>query len=181
MGVWSGPWGYGALGGHGSGSFVDASAHDYVRSGERSLRLAVRDDGNPSAVAWSGISQTVRCRPGSKVRAGAWVFYRSAYFPPTEGRAMAQLRLEYFSDEFGERLIPTRVSLSTPFTSSSGYAPDTWHLVQVYDRVPRRARSVKFSIMLLSQKPDGREKIVWVDDAFLQFRESRARSGYQDL
>lgn len=181
MGAWQGPWGHGALGGQGYGSYVDDGGHDYARTGNRSLRLTVSDDGNPLAVGWAGISQTQRCKPGSKVKAGAWVYCDSKQFPPTEGRAMAQLRLEYFEDDYAEHLIPTHISLSTPFTSSSGYAPDTWHLVQVYDRVPRQAKTVKFSVLLLSQKPNGERKTVWVDDAFLEFQGPKSRRDRQDF
>ena len=42
--------------------------------------------------------------------------------------------------------------------------------MQVYDRVPSQARSMKFSILLLSQKPNKQPKVVWVDDAFLEFQ-----------
>ena len=89
---------------------------------------------------------------------------------------MAQLRLEYFQDEYAEQIIPTHVTLSTPFTSSIGHAPDTWHLIQVYDRVPNEAQTVKFSILLLSQKPNNEPKVVWVDDAFLEFQGPRPGS-----
>jgi len=173
-GAWVGPWGYGALGGSGGGRIVlKGEADGFVRSGDRAVRLSVSDDGNPSAVAWSGISQLQSCFPGDKVRAGVWVYYDEELSPPSEGLALAQLRLEYFQDDLGEQIIPTHISLSTPFSSSSGYAPNTWHLVQVYDRVPSLAQSVKFSILLLSQIPNHQEKTVWVDDAFLEFHSSR--------
>lgn len=181
MGNWVGPWGHGALGGHGSGSFVDGGSDDFVRSGDRSLRLTVSDDGNPNAVAWAGISQTQKCMPGSKVRAGAWIYSSPDHHPPTEGRAMAQLRLEYFEDDYAEYVIPTHISLSTPFTSTAGYEPDTWHLIQLYDRVPDMARTVKFSILLLSQQPNHQPKMVWVDDAFLEFQGPRYKSRYTDF
>ena len=93
---------------------------------------------------------------------------------------MAQLRLEYYHDDFAEQLIPTHVTLSTPFTSSVGYAADTWHLVQVYDRIPPQARSIKFTILLLSQRPDSERKVVWVDDAFMEFQGRRAGHSFSD-
>lgn len=184
MGKWIGPWSYGALGGEGSGSYVDRGENDFVRNGTHALRLTVRDNGNQNAVGWTGISQTQDCTPGAKVRAGAWVYCSAERSPPTEGRAMAQLRLEYYRDDYAQEIIPTHVTLSTPFTSSAGHAPDTWHLLQMYDRVPRQAKTLKFSIVLLSQKPNAAHKVVWVDDAFLEFHGPRSdgpRSDYELL
>ena len=181
LGEWVGPWGFGAVGGEGSGSFVDSGEHDFVRTGNHALRLTVRDNGNPEAVAWAGVSQTKLCEPRSRVRAGAWIYCSGDHSPPTEGRAIAQLRLEYFRDETAEQIIPTHVTLSTPFTSSTGHAPDTWHLVQVYDRVPSQARALKFSILLLSQRPDNKGKVVWIDDAFLEFQDQHGAGSYTDF
>jgi hypothetical protein len=175
---WEGPWGGGALGGEGTGQLVEAGPGNFVHSGRQSLRLTVWDDGNPSAAAWAGISQSHSCQPGQKLRAGAWIYCSSSDSPPLEGLALAQLRLEYFRDDFSQEEIPTHITLSTPFSSSAGYAPDTWHLLQVYDRAPPQAGLVKMSIMLLSQVPDGRPKVVWVDDAFVEFQSPRPQHSY---
>lgn len=177
---WSEPWGYGTLGGHGEGQFVEADESNFVRSGERALRLTVRDDGTANAVAWAGISYQQEVEPGSKIRAGAYLFYSAHDSPPTEGRALAQLRLEYYSDALAKEVIPTHISLSSPFTSTGDSENGAWHLLQVYDRVPEEARTLKYTIMLLSQRPNGEEKKIWVDDAFIETRPPRSRSAYRE-
>lgn len=174
-GEWLGPWGFGTLGGQGSGKFVQKTDGAAVRSGEKALLLTVEDDGSPKAVAWAGSSHMERCIPGSKVKAGAWFRYSSSDSPPTEGRAVGQLRLEYFEDGEGQQLIPSHVSMSAPFTSSADNISEFWHLVELYDRVPDQAQSMKFSILLLSQQPNGQKKQVWVDDAFLEVQPPRSR------
>lgn len=171
---WVGPWGQGALGGQGKAAIVSGQGGHPVRTGERSLHLSVEDDGSPNAVAWAGTSHLEPCLGGGKIRAGAWFNYSSQDNFPTEGLAAGQLRLEYFADEIGQELIPDRASLSSGFPAKED-ATSSWGLVELYDRVPPEARSVRFSILLLSQKPTGQKKEVWVDDAFLEINNPTRR------
>jgi hypothetical protein len=169
--TWKGPEGGGACGGFGEGCVVSIGKENFVRSGKHSVRLTVGDDGNPSAMAWAGVMQTLPCGAGRKVRVGAWVYYSSALLP-LNNASQAQLKIEYFEDKEATRLLPCHIFLSTPFNPAT-HKPDTWHLIEAFDRAPQNASSMKFSIVVTSQKATCRRQYIWLDDMFVEIQASR--------
>ena len=163
--TWKGPEGGGACGGFGEGSIISIGKEDFVRSGKHAVKLTVGDNGNPNAMAWAGVMQTLPCAAGRKVRVGAWLYYSSASLPLLN-TSQAQLKIEYFEDKDAKQLLPGHIYLSTPFNSAT-YKPDTWHLIEAFDRAPQSACSLKFSIVITSQNATSRRQAVWLDDMFV--------------
>jgi hypothetical protein len=135
------------------------------------VKLTVGDDGNPNAMAWAGVMQTLPCEAGRKVRVGAWLYYSSALLP-LRNTSQAQLKIEYFEDKAAKQLLPGHIFLSTPFNPAT-YKPDTWHLIEAFDRAPQNASSMKFSIVVTSQKATRRRQAIWLDDMFVEIQASR--------
>ena len=169
--TWKGPEGGGACGGFGEGSVVSIGKEDFVRSGKHAVKLTVGDDGTPNAMAWAGVMQTLPCGSGRKVRVGAWLYYSSALLPLLN-TSQAQLKIEYFEDAEAKQLLPGHIFLSTPFNPAT-YKPDTWHLIEAFDRAPQNASSMKFSIVVTSPKATCRRQAVWLDDMFVDIQASR--------
>jgi hypothetical protein len=172
--TWKGPEGGGACGGFGDGCVVSIGKEDFVRSGKRAVKLTVGDDGNPNAMAWAGVMQTLPCAAGRKVRVGAWLYYSSALLPLLN-TSQAQLKIEYFEDKEARQLLPTHIFLSTPFNPAT-YKPDAWHLIEAFDRAPQSASSMKFSIVITSQKATAKRQAIWLDDMFVEVQASRPSS-----
>lgn len=173
--TWRGPEGGGSAGGHGSGSIVRLGDADFVRSGQRSIRLMVWDDGSPEAVAWAGVMQVLPCRPCRKVRVGAWLYFSDSVYPAGAG-TVAQLKIEYFEDADAQRLVPTHLFLSPPFSAAT-HKPNAWHLIEATDRAPAHAASLKFSIVVTGQGLRGREQAIWLDDMFVEVQPTRMGDG----
>lgn len=169
--TWEGPEGGGTGGGFGEGCVVSIGKEDFVRSGRHAVKLTVGDDGNPNAMAWAGVMQTLPCGAGRKVRVGAWLYY-SAALMPLNNTSQAQLKIEYFEDKEAKQLLPSHIFLSTPFNSET-YKPDTWHLIEAFDRAPQNASSMKFSIVITSQKTTSQRQAIWLDDMFVDIQASR--------
>lgn len=164
--TWRGPEGGGWGGGDGAGLIVDLGKEEFVRTGQRAVRLCVWDDGSPEAAAWAGVMQVLPCSPRRKVHVGAWLYFSSKVLP-LRGEACAQLKIEYFEDDQARRLIPSHIFLSPPCEPVS-YKPDTWHLIQATDRAPQCAKSLKFSVVVTARKLAGRREAVWLDDMFVE-------------
>jgi hypothetical protein len=173
--TWRGPEGGGSAGGQGSGSIVRLGESDFVRSGQRSIRLVVWDDGTPEAMAWAGVMQVLPCRPCRKVRVGAWLYFSDSVLPASP-TTVAQLKIEYFEDAQATRLVPTHLFLSPPFCAAT-YKPNTWHLIEAMDRAPAHAASLKFSIVVTGQGLNGRQQAIWLDDMFVEVQPARATDG----
>jgi hypothetical protein len=173
---WQGPFGGGVSGGNGTGRLITTGQTDFVRSGTGALRLMVYDDGQSNAMAWSGISRTMACQPGQRIRAGVWLYYSSTVFPLLPDGATFQVRLEYFSDEDAHEINPHRVRISQPFGVIEGHPSDAWTLVETCDRVPAGSRAVKMSLVLSNDKPAGCRQAVWADDAYLDASGPRLRN-----
>lgn len=170
--TWKGPEGGGACGGFGEGSVVSIGKEDFVRSGRHAVKLLVGDDGNPNAMAWAGVMQTLPCAAGKKVRVGAWLYYSSALMPLLH-TSQAQLKIEYFEDKEARQLLPGHIFLSTPFNPAT-YKPDNWHLIEAFDRAPQNACSLKFSIVVTSQKATAHKQAIWLDDMFVEILASKS-------
>jgi hypothetical protein len=166
--TWQGPEGGGACGGFGEGRIVSIGKEDFVRSGAHSVKLTVGDDGNPNAMAWAGVMQVLPCGAGRKVRVGAWLYYSSAMLS-LNNTSQAQLKIEYFEDKGAKQLLPGHIFLSTPFNPAT-YKPDTWHLIEAFDRAPQNASSLKFSIVITSQQATSRRQAIWLDDMFVEIQ-----------
>ena len=163
--LWRGPLGGGLHGGSGGGEFIDRSSNGFVRSGDKAACLKVWDHCSSNAVAWSSLSQTVRCEPLARLHAEAWVLASNDTMPLAPTGTIAQLRVEYFSDSDGRSLIPTHAVLSEPFPLAAAHAAEKdWHKLEVSDRVPRDARSLTLSVVLMSEKPGDQPQALWVDD-----------------
>ena len=173
--TWLGPEGGGHCGGSGSGEVVGLGASNYVHSGEHAVRLAVWDDGSPSAVSWAGVMRVLPCTPSRRVRIGAWLYFSSKVLP-LRTDSLTQLKIEYFEDDNARDLIPTHLFLSPPFDPSS-YQPDTWHRVEATDRAPQGARSMKVSIVMTAQNMHGRKEAVWLDDLFVELQPPKCPVG----
>ncbi|HEY8239994.1 MAG TPA: hypothetical protein VIH35_01030 [Kiritimatiellia bacterium] len=165
---WQGPWGGGIDGGHGGGEFAKAGNENFSHSPKYAARLDTWDDGSPKALAWSCLRQRVRCSPGGHMKAGVWIYSSSSVAPLASSNVTVQLRVEYFSDDDGDRIIPTDVVLSRPFGPAFGDKPDEWHRVFVSGRVPDGAKCLGLSIVLMVQKPGSTRQSIWVDDADLE-------------
>ena len=170
--TWQGPEGGGACGGFGEGSVISIGKEDFVRSGKHAVKLTVGDDGTPNAMAWAGVMQTLPCAAGKKVRVGAWLYYSSAILPLSDS-SQAQLKIEYFEDKEAKQLLPGHIFLSTPFNPST-YKPDTWHMIEAFDRAPRNACSMKFSIVVTSQKATCVRQAIWLDDMFVEIQSPKS-------
>ena len=157
-----GPYGGGAYGGSGGGRLVAGGAGDFVRSGKQAVRLEVWDDGSKESVAWAGIMQTVMCDLRRKVQAGVWLYFSSSVLPLQPG-AQAHLRVEYFEDPEGTRMIPGCVYVSPPLDPGV-HASDTWHLVEVHGRIPPESKSLRVSVVVMGQGLKGQPQAIWVDD-----------------
>lgn len=166
--TWKGPEGGGACGGFGEGCVVSIGKEDFVRSGKHAVKLTVGDDGDPNAMAWSGVMRTLPCTAGKKVRVGAWLYYSSALLT-LQDTSQAQLKIEYFEDKEAKHLLPGHIFLSTPFNPTT-HKPDAWHLIEAFDRIPQNASSMKFSIVVTSQKAACRRQAVWLDDMFVEIQ-----------
>ena len=164
--LWTGPEGGGACGGFGNGCVVSIGKKDFIRSGKRSVKLTVGSDGDPNAMAWAGMMRTLPCTGGKKVRVGAWLYYSSTLLP-LQNTSQTQLKIEYFEDTDAKQLLPDHVFLSPPFNSES-YESDTWHLIEAFDRAPKNAASMKFSIVITAQKVTCQQQAVWLDDMFVE-------------
>jgi hypothetical protein len=169
--TWKGPEGGGTCGGFGEGCVVSIGKENFVRSGKHAVKLTVGDNGNPDAMAWAGVMQTLPCEAGRKVRVGAWLYYSSALLS-LHNTSQAQLKIEYFEDNDAKQLLPGHIFLSTPFNSAT-YKPDTWHLIEAFDRVPQNASSMKFSIVVTSQKAASARQAIWLDDMFVDMQAPR--------
>ena len=170
--TWTGPEGGGACGGFGNGCVVSLGKEDFVRSGKYSVKLTVGNDGNPNAMAWADVMRTLPCPGGKKVRVGVWLYYSSTLLP-LQNTSQAQLKIEYFEDSDAKQLLPDHVFLSPPFNSES-YKSDTWHLIEAFDRAPKNASSMKFSIVVTSQKATRQTQAVWLDDLFVEVQRSKS-------
>lgn len=160
---WFGPRGGGSDGGAGFGDFETSPTSGTVRSGARSLRLEVRNDGDKPATAWAALTQKRFCIPYTRVEVSAW-FRGDDDCESTN--AVAQLRIEYFQDDAGSRLIPGRVAVSEPFVPGPGM--NQWTKIMVTDRVPERARTMIVTIVLMGQDLEAASHVdVWVDDVWL--------------
>jgi hypothetical protein len=101
-----------------------------------------------------------------------WLYYSSATLPLSDS-SQAQLKIEYFEDQEAKQLLPGHIFLSTPFNPAT-YKPDTWHPIEVFDRAPQNACSMKFSIVVTSQKATRRQQAVWLDDMFVEIQALRS-------
>jgi len=164
-GKWDGPGGGGVGGGGGTGQVVGIGKDSFVRSGARAVCLEIWDDGSPDSVAWAAIMQTIPCDTQRKIRVGAWLYFSSSVLP-LGSESTAHLRIEYFEDKEGLQLIPTHIYLSPPFDPAS-YEPDSWHLIEACDRIPRNARSLRVSVVVTGQGMNGRKQAVWLDDLYV--------------
>ena len=167
-------------GGHGGGkgvcAFVSTGQTDFARSGSQALRLMIWDEGNCSAVSWATFAQVYPCTPGRKIHAGAWLYFSSAIFPLLDERATVQLRVEYFTDAEATQINPQHVRVSSPFSPTVGFVPDSWHLVETFDRAPENTRAMKLTIMLCSEVNNGCRQAVWADDVFVEFSGPKPRN-----
>ena len=166
--VWRGPWGGGMYGGQGSGEIVDKATSPLVRSGRKAACLRVWDHNTSNAVAWSSLSQTMACSPMSRIRAEAWILSSPKLMPLAASGTVTQLRVEYFSDESAQRVIPTRAVLSEPFPLSAGHTSGRWRKIEVTDRVPSGALSMTVSIVLMTERPGAQPQAIWVDDVAVE-------------
>ncbi len=173
--TWLGPEGGGDRGGHGGGRAVSAGEHDFARTGQRAIRLEVWDDGAPEAMAWAGVMEILPCNPSRKVRVGAWIYVSSTVMPLC-GDTVAQLKIEYFSDPNATQLLPTHIYLSPPFDPADHKA-DTWHRIEVTDRAPQSAASLKFSVVVTAQRLNGRKQALWLDDLYADVQRTTSRKG----
>ena len=163
-------------GGKGVCTFVSTGQTDFARSGNQSLRLMIWDEGTRDAVSWATFAQVYPCTPGRKIHAGAWLYFSSAIFPLLDERATVQLRVEYFTDAEATQINPQHVRVSSPFSPTVGFIPDTWHLVETFDRAPDNTRAMKLSIMLCSEVNNGCRQAVWADDVFVEFSGPKPRN-----
>ena len=167
-------------GGHGGGkgvcSFVSTGQTDFARSGNQALRLMIWDEGNRDAVSWATFAQVYPCTPGRKIHAGAWLYFSSAIFPLLDDRATVHLRVEYFTDPEATQINPQHVRVSSPFNPAVGFLPDSWHLVETFDRAPENTKAMKVSIMLCSEMNNGCRQAVWADDVFVEFSGPKPRN-----
>lgn len=167
---WQGPHGGGEGGGTGSGGFFAPDDSNFVHKGERAARLDVNGGAGPAkSVAWACIEQVAPCSPRSRLHVNGWFYASSSASPLSTTGTTAQLRVEYFSDDEGKRIIPTRVVLGPPFGPSAGHRQNRWYNISLQDRVPDDARSLKLSIVLVSPQAGPNIESVWIDDiAILQ-------------
>lgn len=166
--AWEGPFGGGAYGGSGGGRLVEGSLGDFVRTGGRSVRLEVWDDGSDQSVAWAGITQTLPCELRRKVQAGVWLYFSSTNLP-LRPCASAHVRVEYFKDAEGQELIPECVYVSPPLSPDT-HASDTWHLMEVTGRIPAESRSLRVSVVVMGQEMRGQTQAIWIDDLFVEMQ-----------
>ena len=167
---WEGPDGGGSCGGQGGGKIVDHGSNDFVRTGERALRLMVWGSGSAESVAWAGVMKKMACTGGRKVHVGAWLYSSSSAFPLDE-KTSAQLKIEYFADAEAQKLVPTHIYLSPPFDPVS-FPPNRWHLLQATDRAPQDAHSLRFSIVMTAECLGSTQQAVWLDDIFVEVQKS---------
>ena len=163
---WEGPDGGGACGGQGGGEIIEAGSNNFVRTGERALRLKVWGPGSADSVAWAGVMKKLACTGGRKVHVGGWLYSSSTVLPWDE-KTHAQLKIEYFADADARKLIPTHIYLSPPFDPAS-FPPDRWHLLEATDRAPQDACSLRFSIVMTAECLDSPGQAVWLDDIFVE-------------
>ncbi|HEY8240219.1 MAG TPA: hypothetical protein VIH35_02170 [Kiritimatiellia bacterium] len=168
---WQGPRGGGEGGGTGSGGFFTAGKSNFVHKGEFATRLDVVSTGSGPAksIAWACIEQVAPCSPRGRLHVNGWFYASDTVSPMAATGSTAQMRVEYYSDTEGKRLIPTRVVLGPSFGPSAGHRLNRWYNISLQDRVPDDAHSLKLSIVLLSPQAGPATESVWIDDvAILQ-------------
>ena len=84
-----------------------------------------------------------------------------------------QVRIEYFEDDQGSRIIPTHAAVSEPFVPDG--SATNWTKVSLCDRVPRGARTMVLSIVLMGQSVGSTPVEVWIDDVSVTTSDARSR------
>ncbi len=161
--VWRGPIGGGLLGGAGGGEILAKADGGWPRTGRRAAALKIWGHTNENAVAWSSISQTIRCAPLARIRAQAWVCADTNGQAGSAADSITQLRVDFFADEAAKSPTPTRATFSESYPSAAK-STNLWTQLAVATRVPSDARSMTVSVVLMADKRGAQPRTIWVDD-----------------